>query len=228
VQRCKKIDNIVLIIDNYLCTSKNCIFNEINKVSLKININKSNKYNIIKIMDDGIYAVSNGINERNNNSRFSQNILYVKNKSLDIKKHFISSLCFGMILSMIDPKKYILNKLVNRYYISAYENESINIYLPSDIFFTRKKYKYIVDSKITWRHGRPLHPLGQITTRCTWNFLLNEIIQLEISQKCNKTKFSAYIYGINLYPLNSILDKKDYSYNSITHWTKIHNIISTI
>jgi hypothetical protein len=61
-----------------------------------------------------------------------------------------------------------------------------------------------------------------------WNFLLNEIIQLEISQECSFRIFSVNIMGCNLYPLNTVLEKKDYSYNSDSHWSKVKMIITSI
>jgi hypothetical protein len=160
------IDN--RIIEEYMITSNKIMLDEIKLYSFS-------KIETLRIREyvDGIYAISNGINS-NNNGRFSQNILYVRNRSNNIKEYYISSICFGLIISMIEQDKYILNKKMNGYFITRYENKfKYDIGLPSDIFFSRKKYPFMIESKITWRNGRPLHPLGQITTRGNINLYIS-------------------------------------------------------
>lgn len=234
-------NNIDQQINIYFQNMNNRLLEEITNMFMIMKKNNSINYNTE--IKDGIYSISNGINERNCNSRFSQNILFVKGCNILMKNRFINSLCFNIIISMIKPGTYIIEKAFNInyivplksiHYISNIEQNIITkqlmtVLLPSDMFLTRVKYPYLTASKlITYRTGRPLHPLSQIATRGSWNFLLNEMNQLDTSREIDNSKFSVYIMKTNLYPESSILEIIEHSYNLKTHWTKIINKISVI
>ena len=228
--KCSTRGNVVQNIEKYL---KNIdeYFTTIIKTKLeKFKINSSRQK--FAEINEGFYAISGNI-PNNTIHKFSQNIMYIKGCEAVIADNFIHSLYFNMILTMIKPGTFIVLKTNNSYSIIPY-NFKDEIYLqmaksiiPSDVFLSRNKLPYFIKQNvITHRVGRRLHPLGQLTTRGSWHFLTNIIIQLKPAT--DNIYFSSNIMGVDLYPESSVIDKKDHSYNNENHWTKEVNTISSI
>jgi len=79
---------------------------------------------------------------------------------------------------------------------------------------------------VTYRTGRPLHPLGNLATRGCWNFLIENMNQFETSDFIDDDKFSVFIGSTHLFPESSVLS--DRSFDNRDHWTKVKNVISVI
>jgi hypothetical protein len=230
--------NIHSLIDDYINMLKLTMTKRFNE-ALNDFINDNLTTNVTNIWPElkGIYAISSPICGKNPIARFSQNILYVSSCcKMIIKEQFIHSLFFNMILSSIEPGHYIyyktnsINLICTLSPTDVISQQLSDVYLPSDVFFTRKSYPYMVSKdnamSVTFRTGRPLHPLGQVSTRGCWNFLINNMNQFETSDLIDDDKFSVCIGSTHLYPESSVLS--DRSFDNRDHWTKVKNVISVI
>jgi hypothetical protein len=177
---------------------------------------------------DGIYAISSSTDKNKSFMKYSQNVLYVQGQNYvnKMKDCFVHSLYFNMTVSMLEPESYIFyktnqtNLIVPKISIGS---TTYNIKLQTDVFYTRKKYPYLVMTnrgiELTLRTGRPLHPVGQMATRGSWNFIINILEQLEPALVDDTKIFSAKFNGVALFPENSVVYVK--SYHDKNHWTKI-------
>lgn len=196
---------------------------------------------------NGLFAISSGIFIHNAVSKFSQNILFAHGQEAQqiLLTSFLEALHKNMCLSMLQPGSYWIHKANTHNEIlpfaicpGADETETITIQtqlhriqLPFDVFFTREKYPYLISKmgteggkyEITYRTGRPLHPLGQVATRGSWNFLLHSLTQFQISSLVERSKFSVVFDGVHLFPESSVIDEKTNGrpQDHLTHWTKV-------
>ena len=206
------------------------------------------------VYSDGIYGMSQKMSffgEHCSTGRFTQCILYVSGR-LEMKiieNAVIQSIYFNMLVAMIQPGKYIVIKTNDVNYISPFvqcqedigvgksQNNSLickklmKIVLPSDIFFTREKFPYmIIDDHeflhITFRTGRLLHPLSQISTRGAWNFFIayiqdfQEVDGFRLDCGVNIKKYSARFSTVSLYPESTIVNARYQLQHQPVHWTK--------
>lgn len=184
-------------------------------------------------IETGIFAITNYINKMNHNAAFSQNILYVNDQKTQkmLEDASIYSLQFNMKLMSLQPNSWILLKTVNGYKIINSNVES-NIQVPFDVFLSRAKFPFLIekndDFEITYRTGRPLHPLGQIATRGCWNFIVNKLSKrLEHDSNVSEEVFHMKIWDVTLFPESAIIDSKELAVHSKTHWTKAKNRVFT-
>ena len=189
----------------------------------------------------GIFAITNYITKMNHNAAFSQNILMVQDiqSQKTLCDASIHSLMFNMKLSSFEPNTWSLVKNTDGYQIINDPTLGYNVELPLDIFLSRKKFPYVISKEtatattttleITYRTGRPLHPLGQIATRGCWNFIVNKLSRMQTRNITLPNEvFHMKINGITLLPESAVIDEKQLSVHGNTHWTKAKNHYNTL
>jgi hypothetical protein len=238
----KENKKIGVLIDDYLSMIRNNLSQRIkNCLNEYIICNNNNDDDDIYEYNDGIYAISSKYIKNNDSARFSQNIMYVNDVSSrnNVRNSFINAIYFNMIISSIEPGYYMYLKTNSIHFICPNNDDNLkqqltDILLPSDIFFSRKSRPYLINNnsnmtKVNYRTGRPLHPLGQIATRGCWNFLKKKQFKTSNYDFVKDDKFSAVFEKTQLFPESSILSEEECSYKkSSSHWTKLKNEISII
>jgi len=227
-----KFHDVYMIITNYLNTINNYL-NQLfqNHVTDILSNNYVTDIFTLPLAIDGIHAIGgNNIDMPHTTAKFSQNILYSQNYCKELNEYLLYSIYINMLISIIEPGEYIFYKTRTICYIlSSNKMDSNTFLIPSDIFFTRKKYPYLIKNNdvltITYRKGRMLHPLSQITTRGLWNFIAPFIHKIKESHLIEYNKYSVNIFNVCMYPESSIYNN---TFHSNTHWTKSHNVVSEL
>jgi len=186
------------------------------------------------IYNEGIYAISNYITKQNPSAGFSQNILYVTGTSAmaTIEDGIETSLVYNMKLTTLQPGTWLLRKQSNGNW-DIVPNSIISYPypfpdMPLDIFLTRKTYPYLIqkdtgECTITYRKGRPLHPLGQIATRGCWNFITGKLHKFTYTHILPQDVFHVAIKNTILLPESAVLENNSISVMHVDHWTKVKN-----
>lgn len=237
----KKNDNISTVINDFKSMIELDLSQRIkNCINEYINTNHHQQHHTHHIYNNGVYAISSKTIKKNEGARFSQNVMFTDScHCTTMKQSFYHSIYFNMMISTIEPGFYVYHKTNSIQFICPIDDENLNrqlsdILLPSDIFLSRCPYPYLIKNNddilmVTYRNGRPLHPLGQLSTRGCWNFIKMKQFITSSSEFVQGDKFSAIFDRTHLFPESSLLSEEHCSYkNSHHHWTKLKNQISII